>query len=132
MLCERLGRPEWAEDPRFRHFKDRLANRDLVNRLLDDALSARSTAEWLAHFAGRVPAAPVNDLKAALDNPFVAERGDIQQYGPARMVASPIRDSVAAPPRQGAPALGADTDQVLRDCGFSDGEIAAFRSDKVI
>ena len=29
ILCERLGRPEWAEDPRFRSFKDRLANRDL-------------------------------------------------------------------------------------------------------
>jgi crotonobetainyl-CoA:carnitine CoA-transferase CaiB-like acyl-CoA transferase len=32
ILCERLGRPEWAEDPRFRSFKDRLANRDIVNR----------------------------------------------------------------------------------------------------
>jgi hypothetical protein len=49
ILCERLGRPEWAEDPRSRIFKDRLANRELVNRLLDEALSARTTAEWLAH-----------------------------------------------------------------------------------
>ena len=132
ILCERLGRPEWAEDPRFRSFKDRLANRDTVNRLLDDALSARSTAEWLAHFAGRVPAAPVNDLKAALDNPFVAERGGIQQYGPARMVAGPIRDGAADPPREPAPALGADTEGVLRECGFSASEIAEFRAQRVI
>src|SRR6266481_5807349 len=89
MLCERLGRPEWAADPRFRTFKDRLANRDLVNRLLDEALSARTTAEWLAHFAGRVPAAPVNDPKAALDNPFVAERDGIRDYGHVHMVAGP-------------------------------------------
>jgi crotonobetainyl-CoA:carnitine CoA-transferase CaiB-like acyl-CoA transferase len=132
ILCERLGRPEWAEDPRFRSFKDRLANRDIVNRLLDEALSARTTAEWLTHFAGRVPAAPVNDLKAALDNPFVAERGGIQQYGPARMVAGPIRDGASEPPRQPAPALGADTDAVLRDCGFSDAALAALRTDRVI
>jgi succinate---hydroxymethylglutarate CoA-transferase len=132
ILCERLGRPEWAEDPRFRSFKDRLANRDTVNRLLDDALSARSTAEWLAHFAGRVPAAPVNDLKAALDNPFVAERGGIQQYGRARMVAGPIRDGAAEPPREPAPALGADTEAVLRDSGFSDAEIAEFRAERVV
>jgi crotonobetainyl-CoA:carnitine CoA-transferase CaiB-like acyl-CoA transferase len=79
-----------------------------------------------------VPAAPVNDLKAALDNPFVAERGGIQQYGPARMVAGPIRDGASEPPRQPAPALGADTDAVLRDCGFSDAALAALRTDRVI
>jgi succinate--hydroxymethylglutarate CoA-transferase len=132
VLCERLGRPEWADDPRFRNFKDRLANRDLVNRRLDEALSARTTADWLAHFARMVPAAPVNDLQAALDNPFVAERGLIRDYDHVRMVAGPVRDSAAEPPRHAAPALGADTDEVLRDCGFSDHEIAALRADKVI
>ena len=132
VLCERLGRPEWAEDPRFRSFKDRLANRDEVNRLLDEALSARTTAEWLGHFAGQVPAAPVNDLKAALDNPFVAERNGIRDYGNARMVAGPVRDNASEPPLHAAPALGADTDTVLRDCGFSDAEIARLRADRVI
>jgi crotonobetainyl-CoA:carnitine CoA-transferase CaiB-like acyl-CoA transferase len=132
VLCERLGRPEWAADPRFRRFKDRLANRDLVNRLLDEALSARTTAEWLDHFAGMVPAAPVNDLQAALGNPFVAERGLIRDYDHVRMVAGPVRDSATEPPLQAAPALGADTDAVLRDCGFSDGEIGALRAEKVI
>src|SRR5712671_3098205 len=132
VLCERLGRPEWAADPRFRTFKDRFKHRDTVNRLLDEALSARSTAEWLAHFAGRVPAAPVNDLKAALDNPFVAERGGIQQYGPARMIAGPIRDGAADAPREPAPALGADTEAVLRECGFSASESAEFRAQRVI
>jgi len=132
VLCERLGRPEWADDPRFHSFKDRLVNRDEVNRRLDEALSARTTAEWLGHFAGRVPAAPVNDLKAALDNPFVAERDGIRNYGHVRMVAGPVRDGAAEPPLHAAPALGADTDRVLRDCGFSAGEIAALRADKVI
>jgi succinate--hydroxymethylglutarate CoA-transferase len=132
ILCERLGRPEWAEDPRFRSFKDRLANRELVNNLLDEALSARTTTEWLAHFAGQVPAAPVNDLRQALDNPFVAERSRIAEYGPVCMVAGPVVDRLAPPPREPAPALGADTDAVLRGCGFSDAEIAALRRDGVV
>jgi succinate--hydroxymethylglutarate CoA-transferase len=131
-LCERLGQPEWSDDARFRSFKDRLANRDEVNRRLDEALSARTTAEWLKHFAGRVPAAPVNDLKAALDNPFVAERAGIRDYDHVHMVAGPVRDSASEPPTHAAPALGADTDAVLRDCGFSDSDIAALRADKVI
>jgi crotonobetainyl-CoA:carnitine CoA-transferase CaiB-like acyl-CoA transferase len=132
ILCERLGRPEWAEDPRFRRFPDRLANRDQLNRLLDEALSARTTAEWLAHFAGQVPAAPVNDLKQALDNPFVIERGRIAAYGPVRMVAGPIVDPAAQAPRNAAPVLGADTDAVLRGSGFSPAEIAALRKNVVI
>jgi succinate---hydroxymethylglutarate CoA-transferase len=132
ILCERIGRPEWAEDPRFRRFKDRLENRELVNRLLDEALSARPTAEWLAHFAGQVPAAPVNDLQQALDNPFVAERGRIAAYGGVRMVAGPVVDRGSEAPRDAAPELGADTDAVLRDCGFSAAEIAALRRAKVV
>ena len=132
ILCERLGRPEWAEDPRFRYFKDRLANRDLVNRLLDEALSARMSAEWLAHFAGQVPAAPVNDLKAALDSPFVAERGRVADYGSVRMVAGPVIDGTADAPRAPAPALGADTDAVLREAGFSEAEIRALRAGRAI
>jgi succinate--hydroxymethylglutarate CoA-transferase len=72
ILCRCIGRPDWAEDPRFRRFKDRLANREILNPLLDAALSERTTAAWLDAFAGQVPAAPVNDLRAALDNPFVA------------------------------------------------------------
>jgi succinate--hydroxymethylglutarate CoA-transferase len=132
ILCERLGRPEWADDPRFRRFKDRLANRDLVNRLLDEALSSSTTAEWLAHFAGQVPAAPVNDLQQALDNPFVAERGRLAAYGGVRMVAGPIVDAAAEAPRNAAPPLGADTDAVLREHGFSEAEIAGMRADRVI
>src|SRR4029077_13733187 len=103
VLCERLGRPDWAADSRFRTFKDRLANRDPVSRLLDEALSAKTTAEWLQHFARLVRAAPVNDLKAALGTPFVAERGGIRDYGRARMVAGPVRDGAAEAPQHPAP-----------------------------
>jgi len=131
ILCERLERPEWADDPRFRSFKDRLANRETITAMLDDALSARTTAEWLAHFAGQVPAAPVNDVKQALDNPFVAERGRLQDFGDVRMVAGPIVEN-AHPPHLPAPALGADTDAVLRECEFSAAEIVALRAEKVI
>lgn len=131
ILCRCIGREEWAEDPRFRTFKDRLANKEQVNRLLDDVLSARPTAEWLAEFAGNVPAAPVNDIRQALENPFVAERGRLRDYGGVRMVAGPVLDK-PEPPTAPGPALGADTDAVLRNCGFSDAEIDRLRADRVI
>ncbi|HEY5301945.1 MAG TPA: CoA transferase [Acetobacteraceae bacterium] len=131
VLCERLGRPEWGDDPRFRTFADRLANRSLITELLDGALSVRTTAEWLAHFAGEVPAAPVNDIRTALENPFVAERASIRDYTGVRMVGTPIGTGEDLP-HQAAPALGADTDAVLREAGFSDADIAGLREERVI
>jgi succinate---hydroxymethylglutarate CoA-transferase len=132
ILCERIGHPGLADDPRFRRFKHRLEHRELVNRLLDEALSQRTTAEWLERFAGLVPAAPVNDLKSALDNPFIAERGRVREYGPVRMVAGPVIDATAEAPHEPAPTLGADTDAVLAECGLSAAEIELLRADGVI
>jgi len=136
ILCERIGRSEWAQDPRFRTFKDRLDNRALVNELLDKALSQRSTGEWLDHFAGQVPAAPVNDIRSALHNPFVHEAELIREYQrpgmlPLRMVAGPVV-TADNPPCRAAPALGADTEAVLSDYGFSPADLQALRTDKVI
>src|SRR5579884_2512115 len=136
ILCRRLGRPQWAADPRFRTFKERLENRSLLNAMLDEALAARTTAEWLNAFAGEVPAAPVNDLSAALDNPFVRERGRIRDYArpglaPLPMVAGPVI-TADPPPVRAAPALGADTEAVLAECGLSQDEIMALRAEKVI
>jgi succinate--hydroxymethylglutarate CoA-transferase len=136
ILCERVGHPDWADDPRFRTFKDRLDNRTLVTELLDAALSRRTTAEWLDHFAGQVPAAPVNDIRAALDNPFVLEAGRIREYerpgrAPLYMVTGPVVTD-DDPLCRAAPELGADTDAVLRECGFSDADIESLRAGKVI
>ena len=73
---------------------------------------------------------------AALENPFVREQDrvwDFERPGavPVRMVATPVR-SDGSLPRQAAPALGADTDAVLRDCGLSDSDIVRLRAAKVI
>ncbi|MGA9322687.1 MAG: CoA transferase [Xanthobacteraceae bacterium] len=124
VLCDMIGRPDLATHPDFRTFKDRLANRQKVTAVLDEALSKRTTAEWLEHFAGRVPAAPVHDVASALDNPFVRDRGRIWTIAhPARvdfkMVAAPYTCPGDELPRKPAPALGADTDRVLRACGLS-------------
>ena len=137
ILCERLGRPQWRDDPRFRRFRDRLAHRDLLTDLLDGVLMTRSTAAWLEHFAGRVPAAPVNDVRAALTSPFVQAGGLLRDYAhagaaPLRMVATPIRTPDADLPQVAAPALGADTAAVLREAGFSDDAIAALRAGGVV
>ncbi len=135
-LCHALGRPEWAEDARFQTFKERLESRDLVTELLDAELGKRTTGDWLEIFAGVVPAAPVNDIADALDNPFVLKTGRLQTldhptHGPYRMVAPPVRTEEPAPARA-APALGADTEAVLTDLGYTAARIDALRKAGVI
>jgi succinate---hydroxymethylglutarate CoA-transferase len=137
ILCDLIGRPDIAADPDFRTFKDRLANRDRLTRLLDAALGKRTTADWLERFAGRVPAAPVNDVAGALENPLVRQGGRIWNVAhPARadfkMVGAPFICPGDELPRNPAPALGQDTDQVLTSCGFSKARIDVLRQRGVI
>ena len=104
--------------------------------MLDEALSGRTTAEWLEVLGGAVPCAPVHDLKQALDNPFVAEREGVQSLDhPDRpgfkLVASPIRMGAEVPSRP-APKLGQQTDELLRELGYDAAEIAALRAARVI
>ena len=77
-LCRCIGRPEWATRPDYKDFKARLANRVQLTLDLDAALSAKTTAEWIEIFGGRVPAAPVNDVRGALESPFVMDGGRVR------------------------------------------------------
>ncbi len=136
-LCQAIGRPDWVEDPRFAGFEERLANRDLITDLLDRELKVRATVAWLKIFAGKVPAAPVNDIAQALENPFVTETGRIQTLvhpsaGPYRMVAPPVRCPGEESPARPAPAQGADTEAILEGLGYDAARIEALREMKVI
>ncbi len=136
LLAGVLGHPEWATDPRYANFAARLERRDELTLMLDAAFSLDTTSAWLAKLTGIVPVAPVNDIAQALDNPFVAERDCVLEYAypdgrTARLVANPIRTDVELP-RRAAPAMGADTDALLGELGYSAERIAALRSDRVV
>ena len=105
--------------------------------MLDEAFSRDTTSAWLEELTGIVPVAPVNDIAQALDNPFVAERGGIVDYDypdgrTARLVANPIRVPNADLPHRAAPALGADTDALLGELGYSAERIAGLRSRRAV
>ena len=131
VLCAELHRAEWVS--RFPTFATRLEQRDELTRLLDAEFSRDSTAAWLKKLSGKVPVAPVYDVGQALENPFVAERGGVADFSypdgkKARLISNPIRLSDADLPRRAAPALGADTDDLLRGLGYTEERIAALRA----
>ena len=137
VLAQALGHAEWVDDSRFRTFKERLENRPLIQDMLDAALSAKTTAAWLAEFAGAVPAAPINDLRQALENPFVKDEGRLQDieldgHGTYRMVAPIVRSGGAEAPARPAPKLGEHTEAILKEAGYDAARLDRLRKAKVI
>ncbi|MGI5133080.1 CaiB/BaiF CoA transferase family protein [Pseudonocardia sp. CA-107938] len=62
-LCEVLGIPAVADDPRFLRNADRTANREELRPLLVEALAARGAGEWFELLvAAGVPAGPINTI----------------------------------------------------------------------
>ena len=128
-LCQAIERPDWAAHPDYANFAARLAHREQLTEALDAVLGTASTAEWLARFAGKVPAAPVYDVAQALDNPFAHEQGLILEAlhparGSIRTVATPIRCPGEAPLVGIAPTLGEHTQALLTELGYDAQRIA--------
>ncbi len=131
-LCDGLGRPDLAADPRFADFASRLAHREELVAILTDELGGRTTAEWLDTLAAAgVPCAPVNDVAAALADSQAVERGAVASYehprlGTVKQVASPLRVDGAARSWGRAPSRDEHREDVLRRvCGYDDARIAA-------
>jgi crotonobetainyl-CoA:carnitine CoA-transferase CaiB-like acyl-CoA transferase len=118
ILAERIGRPDLTTDPRFASRAARLANRDALTDELDGAMQKRTTNEWLAMFAGAIPAAPIYAVDEAFQNPFMAETGMVTSIAhPARadlrVLATPLKIDGQRPAKAACPPLGADNEHYL-------------------
>ena len=138
-LAEGIGRPEWLDDPRFATPATRREHRDVLSALLDEAFSGATTGEWMQRFAGKLPVAPVMDIEQALTNPFVGEVGMVQSMphpqapeGALRVLANPVKLDGERLPTKACEPLGAATDALLHEVGYSDSAIASLRAAGVV
>ena len=137
ILCQRIARPDLATDPRFATNPDRLANRAALTAALDAHFGTAPMAHWQALLEGHVPVAPVYELDAAMDNPWLETIGMIDTVAhPARdglrVLASPIKVDGQRPPNRAGPRLGADSDAILGELGYDADAIAGLRASGVI
>jgi formyl-CoA transferase len=139
-LCEVIGRPDLAEDTRFRFNPDRVANREALEAILADVFATRDAEDWTqALLAAGVPSGPVNSVADVFADPQVLARqmlielrhptlGTLKQAGfPYNFSATP------AEPRRHPPLLGEHTDEVLRELlGLGPEQIAHLRGEGAI
>ena len=139
-LCEVLGAPSLASDPRYATNAARVAHRAELVPLLQAHLRTRPAAEWLdALDAVKVPANPVNRIDQVFDDPQVRARGlrielahasgrDVPMVrNPAQFSATPLRYGAAAP------VLGQHTRAVLAELlGIDEATLATLQADGVI
>jgi crotonobetainyl-CoA:carnitine CoA-transferase CaiB-like acyl-CoA transferase len=140
-LCRLIGREELITDRRFADREDRKLNRYELKTELEHALACRSAGDWAPELnASGVPAGEVLSVPEVLEHPQVIERGLIKRFSSAPGVEREVpvlragfRLTHGDPePRSPPPELGADTDRILEECGYSPTEIAALRAEQAV
>jgi crotonobetainyl-CoA:carnitine CoA-transferase CaiB-like acyl-CoA transferase len=138
-LCAALDRRELAADPRFTTNGDRVENREELRPILAATFAGRTTADWIAALdAAEIPCGPINDIFEAFTSPEAVALGmTVEQEHPAfgaiRQVGLPFQLSATpATIRTPPPALGEDSEAILRELGYAPPDIEALRDRGVI
>lgn len=136
-LCQQLGLRALCDDPRFRTFADRLANRATLVPLLEAEFARRTTDDWLTVLRGHVPVAPVYTVDEALRDEQVLARDMVievmhPRFGRVRETGSPIKIGGVRPAYEPAAPFGANTDEVLMAAGLTAAEVEALRRDGIL
>jgi crotonobetainyl-CoA:carnitine CoA-transferase CaiB-like acyl-CoA transferase len=137
-LSRILGIPDLTEDPRFADPRSRDRHRVELETVLEEALQAKTTAEWLELMEPEgLFAAPVNSFAEAFSDEQVVQQGMIatvdSPVGELKLLAPPYYFSLTpASVRTAPPRHGEHTDEVLGELGFSAEEISELRAKKAL
>ena len=132
-----LGCPEMAGDPRFDSNSRRVANREALDRMIEEVFSRLTVEQATGRLdAAQIANARINEMEAVWSHPQFAARSRWRNVStPAGTISAlipPATLSSSEATMGGVPALGGHTDAILSEIGWSTEEIARLRAEAVV
>ena len=137
-LMTLIGKPELAEDPRFKTMDERVKNEKELDAIIGEWTKQYEKRDAMEKLIGvSVPAGAVFDTMELLNEPSFYERGFMQTVkhhnGESKMATWPVRVDGKMVRIKGSPGLGQHTAEVLQNwLGVDATQLAALKADGVL
>ena len=133
-LCEHVGRPDLAADPRFATNAQRLGHRDALKAELEKAFATHPVESLCRDLMRKgVPAGPVHTVPQAIEQAHAVHRESLVEDGAYRGLAAPAKLSrTRGRAAKRPPRFSEDADQILAEAGYASDEIAELRRQGVV
>jgi crotonobetainyl-CoA:carnitine CoA-transferase CaiB-like acyl-CoA transferase len=138
-FCRALGLEDLLADERYADNTKRVKHRDTLVPLVQKRVAELPKAEVVRRLReANVPVGPIYTLAEVFDDPAakhleLALEVEHPTAGTVRVTGFPVRMSATPPAiHRYPPRLGEHNDEVLRELGFADDEIAALRREGAV
>ncbi len=137
-IVRAIGRPELAVDPRFTTPEGRAEHHEELDRIMAEWLAGRTRAEALDVLMAEGGVAPVHDAASLAEDPQARARHLIAtvedpELGEVRVAnVRPILSRTPGSIRSLGRPHGADTEAILSELGYLEGDIASLRQRGVV
>jgi crotonobetainyl-CoA:carnitine CoA-transferase CaiB-like acyl-CoA transferase len=132
-----LERPELLEDDRFSSNERRIEHREEFEPIVEAEIAKHSLEYWAERLdAAELPWGNVNQIDDVVSHPATQHLEMIQEVdtddGTIKIIDNPIDFGNAEVRRDSMPDLGADSERILEEIGYSSEEIEALRDNAII